>query len=555
MSKSNPPLSFPAYVMDKLNDQQIQIDTLKNQPTTTESSFSGAVASVSDLPATGKDGDTYLVGDGDIYVWQNNGWTKVGDIIPNITATATSVPSTQSASVSVSGTQNDPVFNFSIPKGESPNLEIGTVSTSSSPSATITGTFPDLKLNLGLPSGASNNGLSEALYAIDNNWIQTESSTRRATTVALGPPYNGKVPFATTIFESGSNIIKSTDNSNFLLKKGSIYEAYYVYSNNDGTNNVPHWYIASVSVSDNAYSIASLEDININNNTEGNRFNPAPWTVMAYTDDMYISVVSQIFSANSQFGTIKLYNYGYLYIREIYNMNTNISSSSSGNSSSTSTITGSNLSADTIEAIQNIPTSASAPEGTIGYQKSKGIYTVATDYKYNFTFSAPHEGVVWEPVSVSGSSITQSTDKTEFTLASGRCYAVQLYAQFNKDVFPNGTVATNSYGTKTVGYCVQLKITWTPTWYTNSISNITFGPAIYPVVDGVVGDLNTDITNATGYALGRVMDTTINALDTSTVHVWSLALWPGGNATQSSMPTFNSSVPTFDFCKLIITEL
>ena len=79
--------------------------------------------------------------------------------------TVSTLPAESSATVTITGTDEDPVLNFGIPQGvkgdkgdtgATPDLTIGTVSTlpaGSSATATITGTPEDPVLNLGIPKG------------------------------------------------------------------------------------------------------------------------------------------------------------------------------------------------------------------------------------------------------------------------------------------------------------------------------------------------------------------------------------------------------------------
>lgn len=80
------------------------------------------------------------------------------NLLTGITASATSVPSSQPAKATYNPSTKNLAFDVPVgaagPAGPANSLSVGTVSSGSSASATITGNSPDQKLNLVLPKGA-----------------------------------------------------------------------------------------------------------------------------------------------------------------------------------------------------------------------------------------------------------------------------------------------------------------------------------------------------------------------------------------------------------------
>jgi hypothetical protein len=240
----------------------------------------------------------------------------------------------------------------------------------------------------------------------------------------------------------------------------------------------------------------------------------------------------------------------------------NSGADTSGNtsSSSTSTITGSNLSADTIQAIQNIPTSASAPEDTIGYQKSYGVYTVETDYKYQFVDSTTNPTpIAWTVVEKeAGNNIQRSNDGTSFTLAPGRTYSIQYFFSCPATVFPDGIKADVAIGPGVYisGYTVEGALDIT---YNNGLQNTIKFPnsLITPYVNGKTVAFTE--TNATMYGMNNYIDYTVNTYDMNATHLMSIRIIRTPSTTSTSttnpIPQFVNTVPTFNYCKLFIYEL
>ena len=126
----------------------------------------------------GAQGPTGPKGDkGDAGAQGLQGEKGANGITPNITiGTVTTLEAGQQATVTKTGTKEEPIFNFGIPKGQkgadgaqgekgqnavNPNFSIGTVTTLPSDSdatVTLTGTYPNLVLNFGIPRGADGSG-------------------------------------------------------------------------------------------------------------------------------------------------------------------------------------------------------------------------------------------------------------------------------------------------------------------------------------------------------------------------------------------------------------
>ena len=143
----------------------------------------GTLLDKTDSPISGTVGDSWLVNT-DLYVYnpEAKNWHYAGNIRgpqgpqPNIKVGETQTLSAGSkATVSIEGTSEEGfTFNFGLPKGDAPNLFIGTVnSTSETPSVNITGDpSKGFILNFDLPKGAKGDtgekGKKIELSIIDN---------------------------------------------------------------------------------------------------------------------------------------------------------------------------------------------------------------------------------------------------------------------------------------------------------------------------------------------------------------------------------------------------
>lgn len=155
-------------------------------------------------------------------------------ITPNISiGTVTTLDPNEQATVTKTGTDEEPIFNFGIPKGEKGDigpantLTIGSVTTGDNASASITGQSPNQTLNLVLPK--SSNLIAEKKLEENTDISSTSGIVIDGFTINEGESFD--VFIAGVMISNRSQIILTLNDSNPLsnrqLKTGII--------NSDGT--------------------------------------------------------------------------------------------------------------------------------------------------------------------------------------------------------------------------------------------------------------------------------------------------------------------------------
>ena len=147
----------------------------------------------------------------------------LGQIVPNIQVgtTTTGLPSTP-ASVENVGTDLNPIFDFTIPKGNTgatPNIQIGTVQTGDSSEVTRTGTNENPILNFTLEKGDTGNGIASITKTSTSGLVDTYTITftnGQTTTYEITNGANGSVVDVqvdgTSVVDNGiANIIGLTE--------------------------------------------------------------------------------------------------------------------------------------------------------------------------------------------------------------------------------------------------------------------------------------------------------------------------------------------------------
>lgn len=147
----------------------------------------------------------------------------LGQIVPNIQVgtTTTGLPSTP-ASVENVGTDLNPIFDFTIPKGDTgatPNIQIGDVQTGDSSEVTRTGTDENPILNFTLEKGETGNGIASIAKTSTSGLVDTYTITftnGQTTTYQITNGANGNVVDVqvdgTSVVDNGiANIIGLTE--------------------------------------------------------------------------------------------------------------------------------------------------------------------------------------------------------------------------------------------------------------------------------------------------------------------------------------------------------